>query len=141
MNVEIVDRLWAWKDNLPPALQVQLDNMEIPYLPHVLLLQYVRISFVSQSTNTSKHAISSEHSPRPPPLHVTNIRPTHSPARPRLRPRTHDVPRLRILNRQAPTAIRTPLRLPPHGRPCSRHRLFGSIAPHLPERHALPMRR
>lgn len=41
MNVEIVDRLWAWKDNLPTALQVQLDDMETetPYLPHVLLLQ------------------------------------------------------------------------------------------------------
>lgn len=34
-------RLEAWKADLPPELQINLDDETAIYLPHVILLQYV----------------------------------------------------------------------------------------------------
>ncbi|KAK7743960.1 hypothetical protein SLS62_010422 [Diatrype stigma] len=38
LNVKTVTQLISWKDNLPSALQVDVDAPTKPYLPHVLLL-------------------------------------------------------------------------------------------------------
>ncbi|GIK06090.1 hypothetical protein Aspvir_001733 [Aspergillus viridinutans] len=39
LNAKIVAQLQRWKAALPPILQIDLDNVTSPYLPHVLLLQ------------------------------------------------------------------------------------------------------
>lgn len=39
MNAKTVSELIAWNNNLPHVLQVDVDNVEKQYLPHVLLLQ------------------------------------------------------------------------------------------------------
>lgn len=39
MNVKTVGELLDWKTNLPPILQVHLDERETQYLPHIILLQ------------------------------------------------------------------------------------------------------
>lgn len=38
-------QLEAWKADLPPELQVNLDDETAFYLPHVILLQYVIATF------------------------------------------------------------------------------------------------
>ncbi|KAJ6002758.1 hypothetical protein N7451_005305 [Penicillium sp. IBT 35674x] len=38
LNANIVAELRRWKSNLPPFLQINLDDYTTPYLPHVLLL-------------------------------------------------------------------------------------------------------
>ena len=38
-------QLEAWKASLPPELQVNLDDETAIYLPHVILLQYVAVTF------------------------------------------------------------------------------------------------
>lgn len=46
LNTSTVSKLLAWKANLPSVLHVDVDDNEATYLPHVLLLQYVRsVSF------------------------------------------------------------------------------------------------
>lgn len=39
MNEKAVVELLAWKDALPPVLQVDLDDQDTTYLPHILILQ------------------------------------------------------------------------------------------------------
>ncbi|RHZ61380.1 hypothetical protein CDV55_101702 [Aspergillus turcosus] len=39
LNAKIVAELHKWKAALPPILQIDLDDLTSPYLPHVLLLQ------------------------------------------------------------------------------------------------------
>lgn len=39
MNFKTVSELLDWKTNLPPILQVNLDDRETQYLPHIILLQ------------------------------------------------------------------------------------------------------
>ena len=38
-NAKTVRQLLEWKENLPEALRVDLQDKVAPYLPHVLLLQ------------------------------------------------------------------------------------------------------
>ncbi|KAL4991235.1 fungal-specific transcription factor domain-containing protein [Aspergillus falconensis] len=38
LNEKIVAKLFTWKANLPPPLQINLDDQTTPYTPHVLLL-------------------------------------------------------------------------------------------------------
>lgn len=40
MNYKVTEDLFAWKENLPSLLQVDLDNDSVPVLPHLLMLQY-----------------------------------------------------------------------------------------------------
>ncbi|CAI7632081.1 unnamed protein product [Penicillium pancosmium] len=39
LNAKIVAKLRKWKSTLPPVLQINLDDVTSPYLPHVLILQ------------------------------------------------------------------------------------------------------
>lgn len=39
MNVVTVEALLNWQANLPSVLQIDLDDRETQYLPHVILLQ------------------------------------------------------------------------------------------------------
>jgi hypothetical protein len=41
LNEEATSRLMHWMTSLPAPLQVNPDDLQTPYLPHVLLLQYV----------------------------------------------------------------------------------------------------
>lgn len=41
MNVRTVEELLNWRADLPTVLQVDVDDRETPYLPHVILLQLV----------------------------------------------------------------------------------------------------
>lgn len=41
LNYKVTENLFAWKENLPSNLQVDLDNDNVPVLPHLLMLQYV----------------------------------------------------------------------------------------------------
>jgi hypothetical protein len=46
LNAKIVAKLRKWKSTLPPVLQINLDDVTSPYLPHVLILQYVIVFIV-----------------------------------------------------------------------------------------------
>lgn len=39
LNISTVSKLMTWKANLPLVLQVDIDDHDSAYLPHVLLLQ------------------------------------------------------------------------------------------------------
>ncbi|KAL1969997.1 hypothetical protein VTN77DRAFT_6402 [Rasamsonia byssochlamydoides] len=45
LNYKVTEDLFAWKENLPSSLQVDLDNDSVPVLPHLLMLhmQYHQI--------------------------------------------------------------------------------------------------
>jgi len=47
LNAKIVAELRKWKATLPVVLQINLDDFTSPYLPHVLLLQYVPCFFAT----------------------------------------------------------------------------------------------
>ena len=36
----VTEDLFAWKENLPSTLEIDLDNDTVPRLPHLLMLQY-----------------------------------------------------------------------------------------------------
>lgn len=50
MNVRTVEELLNWRADLPTVLQVDLDDRETPYLPHVILLQSVYRSCILNIT-------------------------------------------------------------------------------------------
>lgn len=39
----VTEDLFAWKANLPSNLEIDLDNETVQYLPHLMMLQYVRL--------------------------------------------------------------------------------------------------
>lgn len=39
LNEKVVAKLLNWKAELPPSLQIDLDDQTTPYIPQVLLLQ------------------------------------------------------------------------------------------------------
>lgn len=43
----VTDDLFAWKANLPSNLNIDLENDNIPKLPHLLMLQYVDCPYLT----------------------------------------------------------------------------------------------
>lgn len=42
----VTEDLFAWKENLPSTLEIDLNKDAVPKLPHLLMLQYVTIAIV-----------------------------------------------------------------------------------------------